>query len=223
MHIPANALLIATLAGLVAGMSDNNTACRRYVLPAFFKLALACALLVSSLAIARHGRRLSSAHRYLREGRDAQAARNWEVAILSYQRASGRAPQFAEPHARVGEVYRLQMAESPAAEAPELGERALAAYMRALERNPHDATPLLCAALVNNSLGNTNDALFCFNHALALDPLNPGFLAEYGRFQEQLGNTNKAIRAYEKAASGHDPEANHRLRVLRKQLQNQNR
>ncbi len=216
MHIPANVLLIVTLAGLTASLSDDEGRFRRRRLPPAGKAALAVVLLLVSAAIAWNGFHLCSAQRHVLAGRGAQAAREWNEAVHCYRKAIADAPHFAEAYARIGETYLLQHDPSSAT-------NALAAYRRALELNPRDATVVMCIALTYETLGDTNQAFAAFQRVFALDPYNADCWIEFGRFQERLGNLTGAMITYEKAAHANHPEANLLLQQLRERIQNQNR
>ncbi len=223
LHIPANALLTASIIGLVAALGDN-THFRRRRLPRAGKTALAVVLLLVAAAIAWNGFRLCAAQRYLLNGRNAQAAREWTEALRHYRQAAAVAPHFAEPHARMGEVYRFQYIESSEdGAASPLLSRALTAYQEALQRNPRDAAVWLQVALLYERMGNISEAMTTFDRVFALDPYNPHYLIEYGQFLERRNQYDAALRAYEKAARQNDPEAGHLLRQLRQRLSHQNR
>lgn len=220
MHIPVNALLIASIVGLTAALRDDGNWFRRQRLPRPGKIALAAALLVAAAGIAWNGFRLCSAQRHLIDGRNAQTAREWTEALQQYREAIADTPKFAEPYARIGEVYRLQFIESSATNAAQLVVQSLAAYQQSLKLNPRDAAVWLQVALAHERLGDINKAVTTFDRVFALDPHNVQHLIEFGQFQERLGHHTEAIRAYEKAIRLNSAEAAHLLRQLR---QNQNR
>jgi len=178
MHIPANALLIVTLIGLIASISDNDGHFRRRRLPRAGKIILALLLLLAAAAIAWNAFRLCSAQRHLLAGRGRQAAREWNEAIQCYREAIADAPAFAEAYARIGEAYLFQ-------HTPATATNALAAFQRALELNPRNAAVVLCTGLAYDMLGDTNKAHAAFQRVFALDPHNPDYRAEFERLQHQ--------------------------------------
>lgn len=207
MHIPANALLMATLVGLTAGLDAPEHCRRRFSLKG--RLALGMCLLCCGAWIAWNAYRLCFAQRHVSAGRAAQAARQWTQAISKYQQAAALAPHWAEPHARIGEAWRLQ--RTPAA-----ATNALSAYQRALELNPRDAVVWLSLALSYEQFQQTNQALQAFRQVFALDPLNADYWFEFGQFQERIGNTTAALRAYQQAVHLHHPDAGYHVRRLQK-------
>jgi O-antigen ligase/predicted TPR repeat methyltransferase len=212
MHIPANALLIVSLVGLTGALGDDAGRFHRQRLAPVGKIILPILLFFAALAIAGNAFRLCSAQRHLLAGRGRQSAREWTEAINCYRAAIADAPYYAEAYARIGEVYLLQRT-------PATATNALAAYQRALELNPRDATVVMRTALAYETLGNTNNALAAFQRVFTLDPHNADHWIEFGQFQERLGNKAEALRAYQKAARVNHPEVNH----LIQRLQHQNR
>jgi len=215
MHIPANALLIATLIGLTAGISDSEHFHRKR-LPRAGRIVLGVLLLVGAGAIAWNAFRLCSAQRHLLAGRAAHTGRRWDEAIHRYREALAHAPRCAEAHARIAEAYLFQ-------NTPATATNALAAYQQSLDMNPRDAAVVFSMAMAQQQLGDTNQAFAAFRRAFALDPHNADYWTEFGRLQERLGNNDDAMRAYQKAVDGHHPDANHLLQRLRRRIENQNR
>jgi O-antigen ligase len=218
MHIPANAILMATLVGLVAGMSDVDNRFRRRRLPDVAKTILAAVLLLASVAIAWNSFCLCAAQRCYNNGRNSAMMRQWNDSIYWYHEALHLAPEFADARAAIADTYRVELIESVSNNTA-LAVQTVAAYQQALALNPRNGATLLRFAQLKMSLGDTNGAAADFQRLLAIDPNNAEHWVRYGQFLEQTGRKNEALRYYEKAATTtQHPEAPYLLGELRHEL-----
>jgi len=219
MHIPANALLIASIVGLTTGISDDEGCFqRRHIKPTGRNL-LAATLVLTAAAIGWNGFRLCSAQRHWVDGRNFAAMRQWTDSVYSYQQALALAPHFAEAQAGIGNTFYMEWNEcTDTNRTASLARDALTAYQRALALNPRNPAVWVCSAQMHESLGDTNSAFAAFENAFTFDPHNAAYWFEFGRFLEHIGRDTEALRAYETAHRGGHPNADYRLQELRAKL-----
>jgi tetratricopeptide (TPR) repeat protein len=101
-----------------------------------------------------------------------------ERAILFFERAVALDPTWARALVELGHAY---SSKADYLTLPELNERALAAFRRALDRQPASAGAWRRMGATLLSLGRDDEALDALRRALELAPEDPGALAAMGR------------------------------------------
>ncbi len=99
-------------------------------------------------------------------------------AILFFERAVALDPTYARAHVELGHAYATK---ADYLVLPELHERALAAFRRALERQPGSPRAWRQMGSTLLGLGRDDEALAAIRRAMELAPEDPGVLASMGR------------------------------------------
>jgi serine/threonine-protein kinase len=133
---------------------------------------------------------------YLQRYEDAASL---ERAMVAFQQALQRDPQYALAYAGLGEAHLRRYEISPDPESVELAEKAC---RRALEINELLAPVHITLGLVRTATGRAEEALADFQRALALDPSSGDAQRGLAAAQDALGRPADAEAAYEKAIAG---------------------
>jgi tetratricopeptide (TPR) repeat protein len=127
-----------------------------------------------------------------------------ERAILFFERAVALDPTYARALAELGHAYSTK---ADYLTLPELHERALAAFQRALDRHPESVGAWRQMGATLLSLGRDAEALDALGRALELAPEDPGALAAMGRaLFIGKGRLREAASYFERALE-RDPRA----------------
>ncbi len=199
LHMPANALWLATLMGLTVAQSANPKAPERAELSFAGRFFLGVTLPVLAGVIALVSVRGNIGGRLTELAYDAAQRFEWSEARGWLQRALTYDAANPETHALLGDTYRMQSAEAIGpSEQPRRQELALSAvdaYQRSLALNPFQSEVLLRQAAAYELAGNAPDALRACESALMVDPNNAFNWLQLGRLYGRQGETAKAVEA----------------------------
>jgi O-antigen ligase len=203
MHIPANAVLLATLMGLTVAMENGNGQPRRVQMKRLSRIALAASLLALTGIALWFGAPMARASHNNFWGNACKEVLAWDRALQFYQRAVAADPRFPEPYARMGDVYRarsaLQARAADEANRKSLARQAIQAYQRSLELNPYQSEVMLRLAHAYELAGDNDSALKTYYRALAVDPNNAFSYQRLGIFYRHMGEDELAAEAFEKS------------------------
>lgn len=200
LHIPANALLLASIGGMLANPSVEIDGPRgpvafgwRHWIP---RLALAAAgLWLAVFALPKlPGEWYAEESRIaLRDGRWLEAANFAQVGLKFEKQNPNLYFSLAESNWEQSQHLRNPTISRSFAEA------AVVPYRESLALSPNDAKTLLKLAWTLSMLGRVDEANATFALALAWDPNNGSLQTYYGHHLRTLGKTGLAIEAYRRA------------------------
>ena len=124
-------------------------------------------------------------------------------AILFFERAVALDPTYARALVELGHAYSTK---ADYLTLPELSERALASFRRALERQPRSGRAWRQMGGTLMSLGRDEEALAAIERAHELDPRDPGALATMGRAQFIIKGRFREAASYFEQALELDPQ-----------------
>jgi TolB-like protein/Tfp pilus assembly protein PilF len=124
-------------------------------------------------------------------------------AILFFERAVAADPTYVRALIELGHVYSTK---ADYLALPELNERSLAAFRRALERQPTSARAWRQMGMTLMSLGRDEEALTATSRALELAPEDPGALAAMGRALFIIKGQFREAATYLERALEKDPQ-----------------
>ena len=218
MHIPANALLIATLMGLTVAMDDSDERPRQTVLPRAARVVLALVLLAVGTIGMRTGLRAALADHYRGIGNAFKVATSWNVALENYSRALAFEPKLPAVYAGIGDVYRMQsalrVADPKGNEQEEFAMQSESAYLEAVALNPFESEVWLRLAVAYELAGEIDGARRCYDEALACDPNNMFNFLRLGIFLLRNGDEARGLAALQRSAELKSPDATKLLQEL---------
>ena len=198
LHIPANALWLVTLMGLTVAQNTGDRG-RRTELTGPVKFLIGGLLLAVLACGAWAGAALSLGARHTMQADDANQRSEWAQAVESGARALHYDARNPEPHAQMGDAYRMQsaMAYDPVQppERQRLALLAVAAYRRSLALNSLQSDVMLRLAAAYELAGDYGGAARTYDEALAVDPNNAFTWLRIGMFYRRRGDTGRAIEA----------------------------
>lgn len=202
-HIPANALVLATLLGMVSGMEVPETSVRRVELQRPYRFAMGATVLVLvSLGVSRVWP-ASVADRENTKGLVFKRALRWEEAKQHFRNAIKWDGKFPEPYANLGEVCRNQsqfrIGPEKAGERQELLREAITNLQAALHLNPYQSDVTLRLASAYDMAGDLVKAKECHERAIAVDPQNAKTYTGYGLFLRKHGEDKLAAEVFDKS------------------------
>lgn len=182
LHLPANALLVAVVFGIVAapGVVEARAelSAFRRLAPRFVVGLVAAVLLVQCVRLLP-GEYFADRARSALWNEDPQAAVDYALKALEYKRSN--------PHIYfyIGRALRAAAAElSESEERAPLYESAIAAFAKAQRLSPLDATYPFEQAVLYDMLGRFEEAERMFGNAKARDPRAHYITAEYNAHRE---------------------------------------
>ena len=198
LHIPANALLLATIMGLTVATGGGDGWTRRREMNRWFKLALGCVLLLAAGGIGWWGGRSALASRQTALAEPLNQMHEWDQALAACHRALANDARLPGAHAQLGEIYRLHsetLEAEPGTEAErrQLALLAISGFKRSLELNPFQTEVQLRLALAYEQAGQPNAALQAYQQALMVDPYNAFNLLMIGLFYHRSGDDTQAV------------------------------
>jgi O-antigen ligase len=201
-HIPANALLIATLMGFTVAMEDKSNRFVRAELARRARIALGVLLLVMISAGGWLAGRTALAYHYNNQGNRFKAF-VWDYALNCYNRAIAFDPRFPAPYAGIGDICRNQSfwrtEAARQAERQELARKAIAWYEESLRLNPRQLQVLTSLAKAYDLAGEPQKTVQTYQHAISLCPTSAYLYQELGLFYRQQGDDKSALAALEKS------------------------
>jgi len=138
-------------------------------------------------------------------GKDALAAKQYDVAIDNFNKANEMDPKQTVIWAQLAEAYMGQAASKTGAEADAPRQKGLDAYAKAIELKPDDPALFNNYALALVKAKKVNEAQDALNKAAQLDP--PGAVRYFYNLGAVLVNANQndaAAEAFKKAISSYD-------------------
>jgi O-antigen ligase len=202
-HIPANALSVAVLFGLVAAQERGETKPRRHRVPVAVKLPLAVVIAVIALTLGWLAGSRAFAARLAARGMAAAQEHEWDDALRDYRAALRYDPRSPHLHELMGDVYRLQSAlitdRRLRNERQLIARRGMDAYHRALELNPYHSEVMLKMAAAAELAGDPAAAFRWLERALQIDPNNAFNWIRLGVFYRRQGDLPKAVAALQRA------------------------
>ncbi len=200
LHVPANALWLVALMGLTAAQPVAN-----HIRPVSLKRPvrlLIGAVLLGLLAWGGWaGVGLSLGNWCAMKADAANQQSEWDEALALGARALRFDARNPEPHALIGDAYRMQsaMAYDPQnpSERRRLAELSVHAYRRSLALNPFQSDVLLRLAAAYELAGDNDAAARAYDEALAVDPNNAFTWLRIGMFYRRRGNIARAVEAFQ--------------------------
>jgi len=204
LHIPANALLAATLLGLVAAMGDDRRHTRQEDIRTSFRFLLATVMLLAGLTVGWLGIRNSMVQRTLLKAEDAKQLHQWDNAIAGCEHAIALDPRSPDAYAQLGDVRRFQTMNlpeyAPDADAQRLAHASISAYQHSLDLNPYQIDLLLQMAVSFELANDLTNALASYQLAISLDPNNGFAQFRLGLFHLRNQDKVQAREAFARAA-----------------------
>lgn len=203
LHIPANSMLLALLAGMLAGMGRDDDHRWRKQPPLPAKLLLGVGLLILAGEGAWIGGRLALAQRAAAVAYEASQNQDWDDAEKAFDRALQFDPRSPLIHTLRGDMYRIQSAQTTDPDLqPErayIARRAVAAYQSTLALNPFDSEVWLKLGSAYELAQDLPAAFRAYEQALAVDPHNAFNWQRLGQFYRRRHDYPKAIAALKRA------------------------
>ena len=216
LHVPANALLAASLMALLAGRVPAAPAGRP---PRFAaKAALTFGLLAAVVFLGAQGWRRG--REYVLLQRAARAADFSPAQTAAWTAAGAVEPKNAETTYALGEVWRLKSMDGNRNYAVQ-AQQAIAWYERGMQLNPHDGNNWLRRGMCRDWLEQPAAAAADFARAEALDPNGYYTIAHVGWHHVQAGNYAAARDYFERSLRldyVHNPVAEKYLPLVHRKL-----
>lgn len=215
LHIPANALFYAWLAGILTSGHGSARGPAAWGIEIVWRaLLLAGAAWLGWFAWER-----AAGEWHAEQAR--VALRDGEAAVAIREAREGLKTESRNPwlHFYLGEGrwFLAQQAKDPAA-GRSFATAALEAYSRAAALSPLDSRILVQQAWVLTLLGRNDEAGWVYARALAVDPRNAGIWRTLGHHFRRTGQVPAAREAYERAVElAGDPDAKANLQDLSQQ------
>lgn len=204
LHIPANALLFATILGLLAGMQipDGPWSVRPLKRPFRYVLGL------SLVSVAATGLYFlipaARAVQYAELGNREKSVLHWDQAIDYFEASIASDRKYIKPRTKLGDIYLVQaqfrVGEDKQAERLELAREAVKQYKSAFELNRSRGDILAKLAAAYELAGELENAHKTFVRAIELDPNSTTIRSQYGLFLRRQGQEKEALQAFEQVA-----------------------
>jgi O-antigen ligase/Tfp pilus assembly protein PilF len=205
MHIPANALLMATIFGFTAAIPERNERFGRVRLAAPARLALAAGLLLFVGAGGWFYGRTALASLYTDLGFTAKSQLDYTAALRYFDRALALDPQAPRTWLRVGDAYRSQarwrLGPQKRDERLALSRKAIEAYQQSVRLNPYQAEALLGLGRAQDLAELPEEALKSLQRATEVEPCSALAYFTLGSFYRDRGQLKLAQEAFTKAQS----------------------
>ncbi len=185
LHIPANALIGATLLGLVT--SNQRFATERHWVRARLPLKLAATGVLGLAAIGLGAQEWRRSHETLWLARAEQYDYFSPARAAALEQAYAAEPGNFQTAYEIGECFRTQ-SFTGGADYARLARQAMDWYARAIQVNPHDGYSYLRTGMCLDWLGRPAEAGKYFSAAEARDPNGYYLVANIGWHQIQVGD-----------------------------------
>jgi hypothetical protein len=199
MHIPANAMILLSLAGLGLRRLPGEEVPRHWSTLALAPAGrwLGAALLVFALAYGIETARTATGD-IVYESVFAKAENvPTDQSIAGLEQALSYDPGNANALLLLGDVYRVQaINQKNFTDRIAAAQQALAAYQRALKANPLDDTIQGRMGLTFDLMRRYQEAFFCYKAAVTARPYDGQFWSALGNHFWQRGMVRKAAEAY---------------------------
>jgi len=167
MHIPSNAILAVTLMALVSGYFRFSTESYWHTVRGPLRILVSVALVSGLVYLGTQSWR-QSAQCYW-QGRAEAAPAYSDEQIAAFQRAFAVDEKDFETAYRIGECFRMRSWQGGEGYQA-LAEKAIEWFRKGLALNPYGCYDFLRWGMCLDWLGQHDEALVCFEKALALDP-----------------------------------------------------
>lgn len=150
----------------------------------------------NSSSIAERERAINEARVFLEQGIELYRNDQDQEALVAYQQAIQRNPEYAEAHYRLGLSHAVleQKTEAEAAY-----KKAIELYKKFIQENPKDADAFFNMGESYRHLRQYEDAVRAYKQAVRLQPEDPEMFYELGVTQIKLARYSEAASALEKA------------------------
>ncbi len=203
LHIPSNAMLAATLAGLLAAFIRFAT--ERYWVAVRLPVRLALTVVVGGAAVLLMSQALGQAREHARL-EASQAAESFPEQVKSLKKALEIESNNFETAGMLGEIHRRRAADSGRAARKVELKKAAAWLRQAIELNPYDAYSHARLGMALDQLGQADKAADSFAKAEELDPNGYLTVANVGWHKMHIGEYAEAKRYFERVSPPDNPE-----------------
>ena len=205
MHIPANALLMATILGFTAAIPERNERFARVALGKPTRFALAGILLVVIGVGGWFYGRTALASLSTDLGQTAKTRLDYATALKYLNRAVTLDPKAPQAWLRIGDVYRSQarwrLGPEKREERLALSRKAVEAYQESVRLNPYQAEALIGLGRAQELAGESEQALKSLQRAAEVEPSSPLTHFTLGLFYRDRGEVKLAQDAFNRAQS----------------------
>ncbi|MDP6794543.1 MAG: O-antigen ligase family protein [Verrucomicrobiota bacterium] len=202
LHIPSNAMLAATLAGLLAAYIRFAT--ERYWVAVRLPMRLAVTAVVGGVSILLMSQALGQAREIARLNA-SQEAETFPEQVTELEQAMEVEPNNFETAALLGEVHRRRAGDAGAAVRRVELKKAAGWLNRAIALNPYDAYSHARLGMTLAQLGQAEKAGPYFAQAEKLDPNGYLTVANVGWHKMHIGEYGAAKRYFERVSPLDDP------------------
>jgi O-antigen ligase len=203
LHIPANAMVFATLLGMISGIEVPETSVRRVELQRPYRVMMGVTVLVLVFLGVWRLLPSSMADRENAKGVVLKRALKWDAAKPHFRKAISWDSKSPEPYANLGEVCRNQaqfrIAPEKAAERQELLQQAIKNLEAAVRLNRYQSDVILRLASACDMAGELEKARHWHEQAIAVDPQNAKTYTGYGLFLRKHGDDKLAAEIFDKS------------------------
>jgi O-antigen ligase/cytochrome c-type biogenesis protein CcmH/NrfG len=226
MHVPANALLMATILGFTAAVPERNERFGRVLMSPLRRYALATLLLISIGFGGWLYGRTALASLYTDLGQTARSPGNYAPAIAYFERALALDSKAPRTWLRLADVYRTQarwrLGPDKREERVALSREAIAAYEQSIRLNPFDAQAFIGLGHAQEMAELPDQALISLKRATEIEPCSALAHFTLGRFYRNRGELKLAQDAFSRSqALTSDPAIDDNLIDLQEQLRQQ--
>ena len=201
LHMPANALLLATIFGFTAGEEDGRF--KRVELGRLARYGLGVLIVAICAAAIWFVTPVCLSARYAALGDRQKAWVQWEDALRYYRKAVELNPKSWDPHGKIADVYR-SMAEwrskDRVEERKQLAQAAVTNYVRALSLNPLNSELMGQMGRAYEIMGDKEQAFKTYQRMLEVDPNWWFSYTSLARFYRANGEDAKAMEAFKRSA-----------------------
>jgi tetratricopeptide (TPR) repeat protein len=202
LHIPSNAMLAATLAGLLAAFIRFAT--ERYWVAVRLPVRLALTVVVGGAAVLLMSQALGQAREYA-QLKASQAAESFPEQVEHLEQAFAIESNNFETAGMLGEIHRRRAAESGRAARKVELKKAAAWLRQAIELNPYDAYSHARLGMALDQLGQAKKAADSFAKAEELDPNGYLTVANVGWHKMHIGEYAEAQSYFDRVSPPDDP------------------
>jgi len=202
LHIPSNAMLAATLAGLLG--AHIRFATERYWVSMRLPMRLAVTLVIAGLSILLMTQGLGQARENARL-RASQDAETFSEQVAQLEQAMAVEPNNFETAGLLGEIHRRRAGDAGAATRRVELKKAAGWLNKAIALNPYDAYAHARLGMVLDQLGQADKAKPYFDQAEKLDPNGYLTVANVGWHKMHIGEYAEAKRYFERVSPLDDP------------------
>lgn len=200
MHVPANAMLVATILGFTAAIPEREERYGRILLTPVARYFLAAGLLLLIGVGGCFFWRTAVASLYTDLGRTAKSELGYAAALEYFDRAKKLDPKSPHPWLRIGDTYRSQarwrLGPEKRAERIGLARQGAESYARSLALNPYQTEAHLGLGRAYDLIGEPDNALKHLVRATELAPANAYVFYTLGSYYREHGQLKQAEAAF---------------------------